>query len=202
MTYLLEVVDMNFMELIKNFVPSNDQENKDKKMILRYIHLFPETILLRENEIAHITSSALITNENRNKFLMVHHNLRNTWAWTGGHTDGNADLLAVALKEAKEETGIHTITPVSNNIASMDILPAQGHWKNGSYVSTHLHLSISFILVGNEREALTIAPCENSSVKWVEEGFFTPENFDAYDLYLYEKLIKKAQKLAHSNSVF
>ena len=49
-----------------------------------------------------MTSSGLIFNKNLDKILMVHHNIYNTWSWTGGHADGEDDLLKVAIKEAKE----------------------------------------------------------------------------------------------------
>ena len=34
---------------------------------------------------------------------MVYHNIYNSWSWLGGHADGETDLLAVALREVKEE---------------------------------------------------------------------------------------------------
>jgi len=61
--------------------------------------------LLRDNEIAHITSSGFILNKSLDKALLIHHNIRNVWAWTGGHADGNSNLLEVAIQEAVEETG-------------------------------------------------------------------------------------------------
>ncbi|WMM23788.1 GNAT family N-acetyltransferase [Tissierella sp. MB52-C2] len=53
-------------------------------------------------------------NKSLDKVLMIHHNIRNTWAWTGGHVDGDSDFLHVAIKEAKEETGINTFTALTN----------------------------------------------------------------------------------------
>ena len=37
---------------------------------------------------------------------MVYHNIYDSWSWLGGHADGETDLLAVALREVKEETGL------------------------------------------------------------------------------------------------
>ena len=34
---------------------------------------------------------------------MIYHNIYNSWAWTGGHADGNENLVEVALKEAEEQ---------------------------------------------------------------------------------------------------
>ncbi len=48
---------MNYIDAIKNYIPKDAQEIQDKKVILNCIELFPQNILLRDNEIAHIISS-------------------------------------------------------------------------------------------------------------------------------------------------
>jgi len=103
---------------------------------------------MHQNEIAHITSSAFIINKDKDKVLMVYHNIYNSWSWVGGHVDGEEDLLYVAMKEAKEETVIKNVSPVSDNILSMDILPVLGHRhiRKGKYVPPHLHLSVTYLL--------------------------------------------------------
>lgn len=183
---------MNYIKKIMDFNPANQQEIQDKKVILDYIEKFPNNILLRENEFAHITSSGFIMNKSMDKVLLVHHNIRNTWAWTGGHADGDSDFLHVAIKEAKEETGINTITALTEEIVSMDILPVFGHMKRNKYVSAHQHLSIAYILIADENEKLVIKEDENSGVDWFSTDRFTKEYFDDSDVYLYNKLINRA----------
>lgn len=63
---------------------------------------------------------------------MVHHNIYNTWSWTGGHADGEADLLKVAIKEAKEETSVENIGVLDENIIAIDILPVVPHVKGAN----------------------------------------------------------------------
>ena len=125
---------MNWIEDIKNYKPYNEQEAKDKDLILKCINLHDD-ILTRENTIAHITSSGYIVNKSRTKVLMIYHNIYKSWAWTGGHADGDSDLLHVAIKEAKEETGLKNVTPVMTNILGLDVLNVNGHIKKGKYVS-------------------------------------------------------------------
>lgn len=187
---------MDYIQQIMAFNPSNAQESQDKRLILEYIERFPHNILLRENELAHITSSGFIMNETLDKVLMVHHNIRNAWAWTGGHADGDADLLHVAIKEAKEETGIIEVKPFTSSIISLDILPVYGHVKKNKYVSAHLHLSIAYILIANEKETLKVKEDENSGVKWITSDKFTNNYFDDSDVYLYNKLIDRAKQIA------
>ena len=79
---------MNWIDDIKNYVPYNEQEKKDKELILNAISNY-NNILDRECSIAHITSSGYIVNKSRTKVLMIYHKLYNSWAWTGGHADGD-----------------------------------------------------------------------------------------------------------------
>ena len=90
---------------IEKFVPYNEQEETDKRIMLKYLKDFDD-VLTRQNEYGHFTSSAFILNKERTRLLMIYHKIYNSWAWTGGHSDGDNDLLHVAMKEAKEETGL------------------------------------------------------------------------------------------------
>jgi 8-oxo-dGTP pyrophosphatase MutT (NUDIX family) len=150
------------------YEPFDDKEKLDKEVILDYIKN-NEDVLTRNNKIAHFTTSGWITNKERNKILMIHHNIYNSWAWVGGHADGDSDMLHVALKEAEEETGIKDIKALNDGkLASVEILTVDGHVKRGKYVSSHLHLNCSFILEADESQMLQIKEDENSGVKWVD----------------------------------
>lgn len=192
---------MTYIDSIKTYIPINDQERTDQRIILDYIQDYPENVLVRENEIAHFTSSGFIMNPSLDKVLLIHHNIRDTWAWTGGHADGDADLLAVAIKEAKEETGVKNITPLTKDIASIDVLPVFSHTRRGKYVNAHLHLSVAYILICEESESLSICPDENSGVEWLSIDQFNRDHFDAHDVYLYNKLIAFAQRSVKVNKL-
>lgn len=183
---------MNYKKQIQTYKPINEQEVADQAVLLRYLELFPHNILLRDNTLAHLTSSGFIMNKELTKVLMVHHNIYNTWSWTGGHADGEEDLLYVAIKEAKEETGIKTITPLSTEIASLDILPVWGHIKNGKYIATHMHLSVAYLLIADENEALVVKEDENSGVKWVACDELSAYSNEPKLVEIYNKLIFKA----------
>lgn len=158
---------MEWIDEIKNYNSFNEQEEEDKKIILKCINTFDE-VLTRDNEIAHITSSAFVINKSRNKVLMVHHNIYNSWSWTGGHADGDKDLLGVAIRELEEETGVSDIKIIDKNIFSLDVLPVKGHVKKGKYVASHLHLSVAYALEAKEDQDLIVKEDENSGVKWIE----------------------------------
>lgn len=97
---------------------------------------------------------------------MVYHNIYHSWSWLGGHADGETDLLAVAIREVKEEAGISDVRPVSEEIFSLESLTVDGHVKKGRYVSSHLHLNVTYLLEADEAEVLRIKPDENSGVRW------------------------------------
>ncbi|MDO5518096.1 MAG: NUDIX hydrolase, partial [Clostridium sp.] len=154
---------MDWITQIQEYVPYNEQEERDKALIMNAINTY-DNLLSRENTIAHITSSGYIVNKERTKVLMIHHNIYKTWAWTGGHADSDGDLLHVAIKEAIEETGIKNFTAVSEQILSLDVLPVIGHVKRNKYVSAHLHLSVAYLLEASEDEELIVKEDENSGV--------------------------------------
>ncbi|MBU5482687.1 NUDIX hydrolase [Clostridium sp. MSJ-11] len=181
---------MNWIEQIKEYKPYNEQEKKDKEIILYSIDTL-DNILTRDNEIAHITSSAFVVNKTKDKVLMIHHNIYNSWSWTGGHADGEEDLLGVAIREVKEETGIDNVHPVIEDIFSLDILPVLGHMKRGKYVSAHLHLSVAYLLEGDENELLIVKADENSDVKWIPIEEVNAYSNEPHMIKLYNKLISK-----------
>lgn len=152
-------------EQIRAYRPVNEQEERDKELILRCLET-EKDIFIRENHLAHMTASAWIVNEQRTKVLMVYHNIYHSWSWLGGHADGETDLLKVALKEAREESGILHVKPVSEELYSLEVLTVDGHVKKGAYVSSHLHLNVTYLLQAEETDALHIKEDENSNVAW------------------------------------
>lgn len=156
----------NLKENIKKFVPYNEQEEVERKIMLKYINDFDD-VLTRQNEYGHFTSSAFVFNKERTKILMIYHKIYNSWAWIGGHSDGDNDLLYVAMKEAKEETGIKSVVPISKDIYSLELINVNGHEKRGKYVGSHVHLNVTYLLEADESEEIHIKEDENSGVKWI-----------------------------------
>lgn len=184
----------NLKENIEKFISYNEQEQVDKKIMLDYIRDFNDT-LTRQNEYGHFTSSAFVLNKERTKMLMIYHKIYNSWAWVGGHSDGDSDLLYVAMKEAKEETGIKNVTPISNNIYSLEIINVNGHEKRGKYVGSHVHLNVTYLLEADENEEIHIKEDENSGIKWVpiDEVLNVTSEIWVRDR-VYTKIIEKMKK--------
>jgi ADP-ribose pyrophosphatase YjhB (NUDIX family) len=117
-----------------------------------------------------MTASSWIVNRSRTKILLVYHNIYQSWSWTGGHADGDSDLMAVSIREAREETGLQNIRALSEEIFSLENLCVNGHVKRGKYVSSHLHANVTYLLEADDREKLAINQDENSGVAWFPIG--------------------------------
>lgn len=150
---------------IARYTPWNTQEEKDRHLIHDFITRNDDAFY-RSNELAHMTASSWIVNPNRDKVLMVYHNIYRSWSWTGGHADGERDLRAVAIREACEETGLCHVSLLSPDIYSLEVLTVEGHIRKGIYVSSHLHLNVTYLLEADENETLRICEAENSGVRW------------------------------------
>ena len=160
---------MDFKEALTNYSPRDEQERTDRKVMLDCLARFPD-VYERTNLLCHVTASAWITNESRDRVLMIYHNIYDSWAWTGGHADGERDLLKVALREAKEETGLLSVRAASEKLLSIETLTVNPHYKRGVFVPAHLHLNGTYLLIADENEPLRVKADENSAVAW-----FSPE---------------------------
>ncbi|CUX57729.1 NUDIX domain protein [Clostridium sp. C105KSO15] len=186
-----------FRKTVEDFLPYNEQEERDKEMLLQYLSS-GESIFFRESLGAHMSASAWVVNRAHDKVLMAYHNIYNSWAWTGGHADGETDLLKVAVREAMEETGIRTVRPVTEDIFSLEVLTVDGHEKKGSYVSSHLHLNVTYLLEADDREVLHKKEDENSAVGWfpVEECLMAV-NEPWMRVRIYGKLLDKMRDIKY-----
>ena len=184
---------------IEAFAPYNEQEEADRRQMLADMDCFSD-LLTRENATAHFTASCWIVNPDRTKVLMAYHNLYQSWAWLGGHADGEEDLLAVALREVREESGVQTVRPASEDIFSLEVLTVDGHQKRGKYVSSHLHLNVTYLLIADDTDALTVKPDENSGVKWfTPDGAVQASSEKWFREHIYNKLNEKMQQFHREN---
>jgi len=109
-----------------------------------------------------------VLNKEKTKVLMIYHNIYNSWAWVGGHADGEADLFKVIKREITEETGLTNLNPLSSAIYGLNIVTVNNHIKRGKFINSHLHLDIEYVFTADENEAIRIKEDENSGVKWLD----------------------------------
>ena len=186
---------------ILNYIPVNEQEEKDKKVMLNFLSR-NEDAFLRENKVAHFTASSWIVNKDFSKVLLAYHKIYDSWAWTGGHADGDRNLLHVAIKEACEETGLKSVRPYADGIFSLETIVVEGHEKRGEYVPSHLHMNVTYLLQADENERLTVKEDENSSVGWFSINDTEKVPSEPWMINrIYRKLNKKVMALKNRSGV-
>ena len=190
---------MNRQDLInqlQSYQSFNEQEEADRQVMLELLQT-SDNIFYRTNLLAHFTASAWVVNKAHTHVLMAFHNIYQTYAWLGGHADGEEDLLSVALREVKEESGIQTVKPITEGIYSLETIEVNGHEKKGKYVPSHLHLNVTYLLEADDTESLHIKQDENSAVSW----FPIDQVLNVIDEpWMVERIYKKLnQKLKEGN---
>lgn len=127
---------------------------------------------LRSSFPAHFTGSALVVGGDGRRALLHHHRKLDRWLQFGGHCDGDEDVLRVALREAREESGIEGLAATLARPFDLDIheIPAHG----GEPV--HFHYDVRYLLVA-PAGAAGAASEESHALRW-----FTPEEMLALPL--------------------
>ena len=185
---------MEIRQLLADYSPFNEQEEKDRELMLRYLDQFDD-LFKRENQLAHFTASSWVVNRDRTKVLMVYHNIYQSWAWMGGHMDGETDFLATAIRETKEETGMEQVTPISQELFSLEILSVDGQVKNGKQVGTDVHLNLTYLLEADETQQTSVKPDENSGVAWMGLEEALTKCSEPYMRIIYAKLNDKLNRI-------
>ncbi len=181
---------------LNKITPYNDQEKTDIELFTQFLTR-NEDAFLRSNLTAHVTSSAIIVNQQMDKILFAHHNIYGSWGWVGGHNDGEKDTLHVAIKEAKEETGLTHVEPVSEDIFMVDVIFVPNHYKHNKRIPDHLHLNVTYLLKANDRHPVYIKPDENSGVRWFSFNELLDFVNEPRMIPIYQKALEKINSIKH-----
>ena len=185
---------MSLFDKIKNYKPFNEQEERDKEQMLRFIR-DNDNYLDRDNLVGHFSASVWTVNKEHTKTLMVYHNIYNSWSWIGGHADGVEDLCAVAMRELQEETGVQNAILLDEEIFSLETVVVEGHMKRGVYVPSHLHFNVTYLAEADEDEYLIINEEENKGVKWFTFEEALASSTEPWMVErIYRKLMEKSLK--------
>lgn len=72
-----------------------------------------------------------------------------------------------SAKEIPNEVVNASAPSPTSPLFSLEVLTVDGHEKNNRYISSHLHLNVTYLVEVDPSEALRVKPDENSGVKWV-----------------------------------
>ncbi len=185
---------MNYIDVVQDYNATLEQEKIDQELMLDFFKRNPDA-LDRSNLTAHVTSSVFIMNMAKTKVLMGFHNIYQSWGWFGGHNDGEADCLHVALKEATEETGIESFKKISESPVALDVIHVQNHIKKGRYVPDHLHLNVTYGLWVDDAVAINYNEAEHSGIKWFDINDYLDHVKEDRMIPLYQKIEKRMMAL-------
>jgi 8-oxo-dGTP pyrophosphatase MutT (NUDIX family) len=124
-----------------------------------------ENCFLRDCRPGHITASSWIVSHDHERVLLTHHRKLGLWLQLGGHADGDPNPLDVALREAREESGMQDFQRVACGEpgAPFDLdvhqIPAHGHEP------AHEHHDLRFLLVAEPGQPLVMSD-ESNDLRW------------------------------------
>ncbi len=149
------------LKLLGDYQPYDKDERDMYEMLVRFVEN-EDQCFERELRIGHITGSAWIVDRERSHVLLTHHRKLDRWLQLGGHADGEADVLAVALREAREESGLEAVTPLLDTPYDVDVhpIPARGDEPR------HLHYDVRWLLEADRATPLVVSS-ESKDLAWV-----------------------------------
>ena len=136
-------------------------ETRMYTILERFVQAHPQCFE-RSLEIGHITGSAWIVDLDKTHVLLTHHRKLDRWLQLGGHADGDPDILNVAWREAREESGLENVKSVSEDIYDLDVhaIPAS------SKEPAHFHYDVRFLFIADRHTPLVISS-ESKDLAWV-----------------------------------
>ena len=150
-------------ETVERYVAANVEQTDAKRRMLAFIDAHPNDAHLRTLLEGHLTASALVVDAGFERALLTHHKKLNRWLQLGGHCDGDANLAAVALREAFEESGIEGLAVLPSPI-DLDIHPIPARASEPE----HLHYDTRFLVVA-PRGAREVLSDESHELRWISQ---------------------------------
>jgi ADP-ribose pyrophosphatase YjhB (NUDIX family) len=118
---------------------------------------------VRAQLAGHLTGSAWILDEDLTHALLTYHGKFDCWVQLGGHVEDDVDLLSASLREAREESGLAEVNPVSDSIFDVDIHSIPANPKEPA----HFHYDIRFLFTA-DRNTPFVVSSESKDLAWVE----------------------------------
>lgn len=183
--------DKLYNDLI-NYEPLNEQEKVDRDQFLWLLDNYKEKSFERSLLFGHITASAIVLDKTHEYMLMNFHNIYNSWAWFGGHADGETDLFRLSLKELEEESGLKNVSLVHEGFSSIEILSVDSHIKKNKFVPCHLHYNVTYLFETDINEKVRIKEDENSAISWIKLTDLYEHVKNDHDMYtIYMKSVNR-----------
>jgi len=128
--------------MLGSYRPQGQAETADAARIIALVQSADDPWL--RSIPLHVTASALVVHPASGEVLLRWHQRQQAWLQVGGHGDpGESDPLAVALREASEETGLTDLEPWPDaRLRHLAIVPVPANSRE----SAHEHADLRFVL--------------------------------------------------------
>ena len=149
---------------LHRYQPSDGEEQKALKETIAFVETHKDCFE-RSCPMGHLTGSAWVENFDGTKFLLDDHKKLKFWVQLGGHPEpGEHDILQVALREVKEESGLKSVVCLDPEIFDIAV-----YYFNDGKEPPHLHFDVNFLLKAiDPKEAIRISD-ESEDVRWFSE---------------------------------
>ena len=149
------------LDELRAYVPADAREASMRARFVAFVAAHPDAFE-RALTIGHVTASAWIVDAARTRALLAHHRKLGKWLQLGGHADGDPDVRAAALREAREESGLSTLRFAADVIYDLDVHPIPA--RPGE--PAHDHYDVRFAFEADPAEPL-VANAESHALAWV-----------------------------------
>jgi 8-oxo-dGTP pyrophosphatase MutT (NUDIX family) len=139
--------------------PETGRAPTSARCFLAFLDSAPE-VFERHHPAGHFTGSAWLVSADGERVLLTHHRKLDRWLQLGGHADGDADLRAVALREAGEESGLAGLAVAS------EVFDLDRHWipVRGAEPG-HWHYDVRYVVHAGADEDFAVSE-ESLALAW------------------------------------
>ena len=143
---------------------ADDAERRDRDAVATLVAGTPRCFDRGFYRPGHVTGSAFVVDAGSGRVLLHHHRRLDRWLQLGGHDEGEHDPLQTALREAREESGLLDLTPLSTAILDIDVheIPA------GRSEPAHLHHDVRYALQTSIPDAIAQLQEESLALQWFD----------------------------------
>jgi 8-oxo-dGTP pyrophosphatase MutT (NUDIX family) len=149
------------LTLLKFYPLSGGRDRYMRDQTIRFVET-TRRCFDRTLKTGHVTGSAWIINPSRTHALLTLHARLGRWVQLGGHADNDPDIIGVATREAREESGLTSLRLLARHIFDIDVhrIPLYGA------MPAHFHYDIRFLFEADDTEPLVIS-AESKDLAWV-----------------------------------
>jgi 8-oxo-dGTP pyrophosphatase MutT (NUDIX family) len=149
------------LDLLARYRPADEQDRAQAARLIDFVKREP-ACFDRACPEGHVTGSAWLVDPTGRHVLLTHHRKLDMWLQLGGHADGSGDVLSVAMREAREESGLSPIEPALADVFDVDVHPIPA--RPGE--PAHFHYDVRFALRAGRTDFQVSE--ESHSLAWIE----------------------------------